>query len=195
MLMATGFTDVMAVKSAKVVRAKADMIGMGLSGLCMVHCLVFPLLISFAPPILRELPGDDVTHRVLAIGIALAGGLAFRSGFKVHRKGWILALFLLGIALISTAAALGEPVLSPYGETGITVCGSLLLITAHWCNRSFCHSCAVDGCHQQPSETNDTCNQTGASDIPCGVTGEAVAAKMKNASAIGHDYEHRHTLS
>jgi hypothetical protein len=89
-----------------------------------------------------------VTHLVLAIGIALAGGLAFCPGYKVHRKGWILVLFLLGIALISAAAALGEPVLSAYGETGITVFGSLLLITAHWCNRSFCHSCAVDRCLQ-----------------------------------------------
>ncbi|MEA2259657.1 MAG: hypothetical protein QOJ51_2482 [Acidobacteriaceae bacterium] len=152
--MATGFTGAMGVKSAKVVRAKADMVGMGLSGLCMLHCLVFPLLVSFAPAILRELPGDDVTHRALAIGIALAGGLAFRSGYKVHRKGWILALFLLGIAMISAAAALGEPGLSAYGEAGITVCGSLLLITAHSCNRSFCHSCAVDRCHQERSVTN-----------------------------------------
>jgi MerC mercury resistance protein len=195
MLMATGFTDAIAVKSAKAVRAKADMVGIGLSGLCMVHCLIFPLLVSFAPAILRELPGDDVTHRVLAIGIALAGGLAFRSGYKVHRKGWILALFLLGIALISTPAALGEPVLSAYGETGITVCGSLLLITAHWCNRSFCHSCTVDSCHQEGSVTNDACNETDASAIPCGLTGQVVAAKMKNTSAVGHHYEHRDTLS
>ena len=154
--MATGFTDSMAVKSAKVVRAKADIVGMGLSGLCMIHCLVFPLLVSFAPAILRELPGDDVTHRVLAIGIALAGGLAFRSGYRVHRQGWILALFLLGIALIAAAAAVGEPVLSAYGEAGITICGSLLLITAHWCNRSFCRSCAVDGCHQEHPDDADS---------------------------------------
>jgi hypothetical protein len=168
MLMATGFTDAMGVKSAKVVRAKADMVGMGLSGLCMLHCLVFPLLVSFAPAILRELPGDDVTHRALALGIALAGGLAFRSGYKVHRKGWILALFLLGIALISAAAALGDSVLSGFGEAGITVCGSLLLITAHWCNRSFCQSCAVDSCHQDSSATNAPCEGTDSSDLACG---------------------------
>jgi MerC mercury resistance protein len=192
---ATGLTDATALKSAKVVRTKADMVGIGLSALCVVHCLALPLLVSFAPAILRELPGDDLTHRVLAIGIALAGGLAFRSGYKVHRKGSILALFLLGIALISAAAVLGEAVLPAYGETGITVCGSLLLITAHWRNRSFCHSCAVDNCHQERSATNDACDETGASDLPCGATGQVVAAKVKNAGAVGHDYEHRDTLS
>jgi hypothetical protein len=183
----TGLTDAMALKSAKVVRAKADMVGMALSALCMVHCLVLPLLVSFAPAILRGLPGDDVTHRVLAIGIALAGGLAFRSGYKVHRKGWILALFLFGIALISAAAALGDSVLSGFGEAGITVCGSLLLITAHWCNRSFCHSCAVESCHHDGSLTNASCEGTHSSDLPCGLTGQVVAGKVKNASAVGHD--------
>ena len=165
MLMATGFTAT-TLKSARLVRAKADLIGISLSGLCMVHCLVFPLLVSFAPAILRELPGDDVTHRTLAIGIALAGGLAFHSGYKLHRKRWILALFLLGIVLISAATAVGEPRLSAYGEAGITVCGSLLLITAHWCNRSFCHSCAVDTCHQQPSVANDPCERTSSASGP-----------------------------
>lgn len=155
----------MALKLTGIVRTRADMIGIGLSGLCMVHCLAFPLLVSFAPAILRGLPGDDVTHRVLAMGIALAGGLAFRSGYKVHRKGWILALFLLGIALISAAAALGESVLPAYGETGITVCGSLLLITAHWCNRSFCNSCAVDSCHLERPVTNAPGQGTDPSDL------------------------------
>jgi hypothetical protein len=194
-MMATVFTDAKVLKSAKVVRAKADIVGIGLSGLCMIHCLVFPLLVSFAPAILRALPGDDVTHRTLAIGIALAGGLAFRSGYKIHRKGWVLALFLLGITLISAAAALGDTVLSAYGEAGITVCGSVLLIAAHWLNRSFCHSCAVDSCHHQGSVTHDAYDGTDESDVPCDLTGQVVAAKMKNASAVGYDYEHRDTLS
>ncbi len=173
MLMATGVSEATGT-SVKVVRTKADIVGIGLSGLCMVHCLVFPLLISFAPAVMRGLPGDDVTHRGLAIGIALASGLAFRSGFKVHRKGWILALFLLGIALISVAAALGDRILSESGETAITVCGSLLLITAHWCNRSFCHSCVTNSCHQGSSGSE--CIVRGESSLT--LADEVVAGKM-----------------
>jgi hypothetical protein len=138
------------MKVAKVVRAKADAVGIGLSALCMVHCLAFPVIIAFAPAALRALPGDDATHRTLAVGIGLAGSLAFRSGYKVHRKGWILALFLLGLALVSAAAMIGEPSLPALGEAAITTCGSVLLVTAHWCNRSLCHSCIVSGCHHGP---------------------------------------------
>jgi uncharacterized membrane protein (DUF485 family) len=139
--------------AAKHIRAKADALGIALSVLCMIHCLALPLIISFAPAVLEELPGDDVTHRTLAIGIALAGGLAFRSGYKIHRKRRILALFLLGIALISAAAIIGEPTLPALGEAAITVCGSILLVTAHWCNRSLCHSCVASGCHPELCST------------------------------------------
>jgi hypothetical protein len=137
-------------KVAKVVRAKADALGICLSALCMIHCLAFPVIIAFAPAALKALPGDDATHRTLAIGIGLAGSLAFRSGYKVHGKRWILALFLLGMALVSAAAIIGEPALPALGEAAITVCGSVLLVTAHWCNRSLCHSCVVSGCHHEP---------------------------------------------
>jgi peptidoglycan/LPS O-acetylase OafA/YrhL len=120
--------------------------------LCLIHCLTFPILIAFAPVLLKELPGDDVTHRTLAIAIGFVGFLAFRSGYKVHRRRWLLYLFCLGLLLVTLAAALGEAVLTNYGESGITVCGGLLLVTAHLFNRSFCRSCAVHVCrHSFPS--------------------------------------------
>jgi hypothetical protein len=145
----SGVGRVKTMKLAKVVRAKADAVGIGLSALCMIHCLAFPVVIAFAPAALKALPGDDATHRTLAVGIGLAGSLAFRSGYKVHGKRWILALFLLGMALVSAAAMIGEPALPALGEAAITICGSVLLVTAHWCNRSFCHSCVVSGCHHE----------------------------------------------
>jgi len=129
--------------------SRADSIGMGLSLLCMIHCLAFPVLVSFAPTLMRALPGDDATHRTLTIGIGLAGALAFRSGYRVHRRISIFFLFLFGMALVCTAALLGEKTLSPFGEAVMTVAGSVLLVTAHWRNRSFCRSCIVPGCAEQ----------------------------------------------
>jgi peptidoglycan/LPS O-acetylase OafA/YrhL len=114
--------------------------------------LTFPILIAFAPVLLKALPGDDLTHRTLAVAIGFVGILAFRSGYRVHRRRWLLYLFCLGLLLVSLAAVLGEAVLTNYGESGITVCGGLLLVTAHLFNRSFCRSCAVHDCrHSCPS--------------------------------------------
>lgn len=136
------------MKTNRRLRAASDFVGIGLSLLCLVHCLALPVLIAFAPAILRGLPGDDVTHRSLAVMIGIVGLLAFRSGYKVHHLRWVLAVFVTGLALVSIAAVLGEAVLSARGEVAITVCGGLLLVTAHLVNHSFCRSCAVHSCSQ-----------------------------------------------
>ena len=134
------------MESKKSVRSVADFLGVGLSLLCLVHCLALPVLIAFAPVLLKNLPGDDVTHRALAVVIGMVGFLAFRSGYKVHRRRWLLGLFVLGLILISVAAVLGDAVLTSYGEAAITVCGGLMLVTAHLFNHSFCPSCIVHDC-------------------------------------------------
>lgn len=127
-------------------RSTSDFIGIGLSLLCLIHCLALPMLVAFAPALLGALPGDDATHRGLAVAIGMVGIFAFRSGYKVHGRRWLLGLFSLGMLLILIAAILGEAVLTAYGEAALTVCGGLLLVTAHLCNHSFCRSCLVDDC-------------------------------------------------
>lgn len=119
------------MESKKSVRSVADFLGVGFSLLCLVHCLALPVLIAFAPVLLRSLPGDDVTHRALAVVIGFVGFLAFRSGYKVHRRRWLLGLFVSGLILISVAAVLGDAILTSYSEAAITVCGGLFLVTAH----------------------------------------------------------------
>ena len=135
--------DVSRTEAKRGLRAASDFVGIGLSVLCLVRCLALPVLIAFAPAILHGLPGDDVTHRALAVAIGLVGFLAFRSGYKVHGRRWVLAAFITGLLLVSTAAILGGAVLRGYGEAAMTVCGGLLLVSAHLVNHSFCRSCAA----------------------------------------------------
>jgi len=132
----------------KGLRAGLDFIGIGLSLLCLVHCLTLPVLISVAPAILRGLPGDDVTHRSLAVAIGFVGFLAFHSGYRAHHRRWVLAAFVTGLLLVSSAAILGGAVLTGYGEGAFTICGGILLVTAHFFNHSFCRSCAARACGQ-----------------------------------------------
>jgi len=145
-------------------RAVSDMVGIGLSLLCLVHCLALPVLIAFAPAILRGLPGDDVTHRSLAVAIGFVGFLAFRSGYKVHRRRWVLAAFITGLLMVSIAAVLGDEFLTEYGEAAITVCGGLVLVSAHLVNRSFCRSCLVRRCGPACSPDADETISTASAD-------------------------------
>ncbi len=139
------------MKTVPKVRATADVIGIGLSALCLIHCLALPALLALAPAILKRLPGDDTTHRGLAVAIGLTGCLAFRSGYRVHHNRWVPGLFALGMALISSAVILGDTALSGYGEIVTTVCGGILLVTAHIFNHSFCRFCPDRDCDRNCS--------------------------------------------
>ena len=118
-----------------------DAIGVGASTLCMIHCVLTPILLAFAPAMAHFLPGGEFVHRSLAYVITGVGVLAFRAGYAVHRRKSVLLLLLAGIAAI-TVGAYAVPLLpSHLWEIAITVAGSALLITAHFRNRTMCRSC------------------------------------------------------
>ena len=66
-------------------RRHADLAGVTASGVCLIHCLLTPFLVSLAPDLLPYLPGDVWFHRALAVGIILVGAVAFFPGYLLHR--------------------------------------------------------------------------------------------------------------
>jgi len=76
----------------------------------------------------------------------------------------VLAAFITGLLMVSIAAVLGDEVLTEYGEAAITVCGGLLLVTAHLVNRSFCRSCLVPRCGPACSPDADETISTASAD-------------------------------
>jgi MerC mercury resistance protein len=143
------------MKIIGVIRPSMDTFGIGISFLCMIHCLVFPFIVSFAPQLMRQLPGDDTLHRTLLVAILLLGFLAFRRGYRIHQRRYVLSLFLVGVVFVSVAAIWGESTLSVATETAITSCGSLLIITAHILNHRHCRSCACCSVMQKSSEAQN----------------------------------------
>jgi uncharacterized membrane protein YGL010W len=102
--------------------------GMALSGLCLVHCLVMPLLVAAAPVmLLAAIPAGwleaEWFHAALVVPVVLVSGpVLWRSGGL--RTGVLVA------ALIALTAALF--VASERLETGLTAAGALSLLAAHW---------------------------------------------------------------
>ncbi len=110
-----------------------DTFGIGLSGLCLIHCAVIPLL-----PVLFVIPlGAMVESELLHMGLLLlmlpTAVIALGNGYRRHRRKSApilgaagLAALVLGLAL---AGWLGES-----GEKWLTVCGGLVLAAAHGVN-------------------------------------------------------------
>ena len=119
----------------------SDRLGIWASALCMVHCIATPVLLSFSAVFAHFLPGEEKTHRTLAVGIAVIGGVALFRGFRTHGRLLILFLMAAGLAAIFLAAYFGDRLPSHAVEVGITMFGGGLMIAAHRLNHTFCRSC------------------------------------------------------
>ena len=122
-------------------RQWADRLGVWTSALCVVHCLLTPLLISFSAVLAHFLPAEERVHRSLALLVALFGTVALLLGFRKHRRPTVLFIMLAGLGCIVGAAWFGDRLPSHAIEVAITFCGSALMITAHRLNHTFCRSC------------------------------------------------------
>jgi MerC mercury resistance protein len=85
-------------------RVNWDAIGVGASTLCAIHCLLLPIVLSFAPTLAHFVPGPEVVHRTLAFLLAAVGLIAFWAGYKVHRRKVVLLLLAVGIMGVTVGA-------------------------------------------------------------------------------------------
>ena len=120
-----------------------DAIGVGASTLCLIHCVLTPIALSFAPVLSEFLPGDTAVHRVVIVLVVAIGLLAFIPGYRKHRKFIVFLPMLAGLWAIGLGA-FGDSFMGPWAEKCITILGSTLIITAHGLNRTFCKYC--DAC-------------------------------------------------
>jgi hypothetical protein len=101
---------------------------MALSGLCLVHCLVLPLVAAAAPVmLLAAVPAGwleaEWLHAALIAPVALVSGPALWRSGGVRAGVVVAALAALIAALFVASESL---------ETGLTAAGALSLLAAHW---------------------------------------------------------------
>lgn len=121
-----------------------DWVGQGLSTLCIAHCVGLPLVLGFLPAATAEFLEGEAVHRGLIAFVVGTAAIAFWPGFRVHRRVSVVALAVLGVFLLGSAAFLlpeegGEGLEAL--ETGLTLGGGVLMAVAHWRNRTLCRSC------------------------------------------------------
>lgn len=119
-----------------------DLAGVGASLLCILHCLVTPLLVVVLP-MLEVL--ERQTHAAFALCILCIGLLAFAPGYRRHRRWRVVLLGLAGFGMLSAGVVVPEGTMSETAEVAVTVLGGATLITAHLRNAYFCLLCRTCG--------------------------------------------------
>jgi hypothetical protein len=136
--------------SSRVSVFSADSLGIWASTLCVVHCIVTPVLLSLSTVFAHFIPGEEKTHRTLALGVAALGAIALVKGFRTHGRRRILGLMVMGLGFIFAGAFYGNLLPSHGCEVTVTLTGSLLMITAHRMNHTFCSDCRCSEGESEP---------------------------------------------
>jgi hypothetical protein len=113
---------------------KSDLVersALGISLVCLAHCLAMPLLFAALPALASLVPAEFSFH-LLLLGLALpSSGFALLTGYLKHRRVASLLTGCLGLVLLAVGVLV-------YGgsriETPVTVTGALLLAAAHVIN-------------------------------------------------------------
>jgi hypothetical protein len=106
-----------------------DRVAIGLSGLCLLHCMAgFVLLTLFA------FTGDWLDHRIHIVGLVLAmplAAVALWRGWRRHHRGDIGLLGALGLVVMAVSLVVDHGALA---EMLVSMAGVSLLALAHWRN-------------------------------------------------------------
>ena len=121
-----------------------DAIAVVLSGVCMLHCLALPLLLTISPILNVTLLSETVFHVLLLVFILPTSVIALTIGCRSHKDKITLVLGALGLSILTITAFFGHQLFGLTGERIVTSFGGLILAWAHVQNY---RRCRRDNCN------------------------------------------------
>lgn len=115
-----------------------DTIGIGLSLICVVHCIVTPVILSLLP-VLGQLISEDAFHTWMAPVFIVPAILALIPGTLKHKSKLPIVLAVFGLIVFCLSTFLHG--MSESVELIASLVGSGMLIAAHKLNHTYCNSC------------------------------------------------------
>jgi hypothetical protein len=120
-----------------------DKLGISLSFICAIHCMITPLIMLSIPIMARYYLAQPWFHWILALFIVPVGLWAFISGYLQHQKKMVLFLGLPGLVIVGVIPVFFHDYFAWFhfwwAESAFMIVGSVFLISAHWVNRNACN--------------------------------------------------------
>ena len=110
-----------------------------LSSLCVVHCLVLPLLIVFTP-FLGQFAEGHLHAQMLLLVLPLSTG-ALALGFRNHRNGQIILAGVIGMLLLTVGGTVVHNQFGIVADRIFTISGAIILAMSHWFNSRTARQC------------------------------------------------------
>jgi len=115
-----------------------DKAAIGLSLVCVVHCLLTPIAIVMLPALGATFLEDERFHYAILFLVLPTSIFALSLGCRKHRSPEVLLIGLVGLFVLFMILIFGEEVIGESGEKTSTVIGTAIIAFAHVRNYSLC---------------------------------------------------------
>ena len=124
-----------------------DKLSIGISMLCIIHCLLFPSFLILFSSFLSLSFNGEIVHYFLLFLVVPISLLALSMGLKNHKNSLIFIFGLIGLINLIYALFASTSLFGLSGEILFTIIGSILIIGAHYSNYRLCIHIDCD-CHE-----------------------------------------------
>lgn len=128
----------------KTMQTFLDKAAISLSFLCVIHCLLQPIVVSIIP-VMVVLPMEgELFHKLLVLLILPTSLIGLVLGCKKHQRWKVIAWGVSGVFIVVFAAVFGHHLNGETGEKLLTLIGSMMISWGHIQNYRLCRAVA---CH------------------------------------------------
>ena len=119
-------------------RSYLDAAAVVLSGICMLHCLALPLVLTILPIVNISLLDETTFHTLMLIVILPVSLVALTIGCRKHKDLLTIGLGAVGLGILAFTAFFGHEFFGLTGERFVTSLGGVILAAAHIQNYRCC---------------------------------------------------------
>ena len=112
----------------------SDITAISLSFVCIVHCLIVPIIFILFPALTLAALTSESFHMWLLLGIFPVSVLALTVGYMQHHNHSVLLISISGLIILLTAPLIGHAILGGPAEVALTVIGASILAIGHFRN-------------------------------------------------------------
>jgi len=122
----------------KFIENSLDKSAIALSGLCLAHCLLLPIITVLLPTIIATTLNQELFHIAMVICVLPISIYALTLGCKKHKNMHVVVYGGLGLTTLVLAIIFGESHLEEVGEKVLTSIGAIVIAFAHIQNYKLC---------------------------------------------------------
>ena len=124
-----------------------DSLAIGISALCLIHCLFLPILLVLVPAVVADVFTNEAIHKWLVFIILPTSIVALSLGCKQHKRWHFFIIGSVGICLLLMGLMVDLFSLAPIWEEILTVLGTLCIASAHFLNYRTCRASESCACN------------------------------------------------